>query len=287
MAAGLGPQEPILCICPPDKSQQKLGAKPDCAVNRQATRTCTNYFNFPASRIWRSVRKGGEKMLAKTQVLTFHGIGVPAVPVSPEESHYFVPIETYQRTIERLPALEQKHGVKLEITFDDGNLSDYEVGLPALVEAGRPGRFFVLAARIGAKGYLTAEQMREIVSSGSVIGSHGHDHVDWRKLDAAGFQRELYDARKKIEDAVGAAVTEAAIPFGALDANVLHRLKEAGYGRVFTSTPGLAYQTAWFCPRFSPANGFDPDRDIPPMFSAKKRLKSSLYAFARRAKFRI
>ncbi len=71
-------------------------------------------------------------MLAKTQVLTFHGIGVPAVPVSPEESHYFVPIETYQRTIERLPALEQKHGVKLEITFDDGNLSDYEVGLPAL-----------------------------------------------------------------------------------------------------------------------------------------------------------
>ncbi|MEE4010561.1 polysaccharide deacetylase family protein [Roseibium sp. FZY0029] len=226
-------------------------------------------------------------MLAHTQVLTFHGIGDPAVPVTSAERNYYVTVETFRRTIARLSDLERQHGVSIEVTFDDGNLSDIATGLPALTDAGRIGRFFVLAGRIDTEGFLSAGQMREIVAAGSVIGSHGHDHVDWRNLDEAGFQREFFDARKKIEDAVGLPVTEAAIPFGAFDRNVLHRLKDAGYSRIFTSTPGLAYGSSWFCPRWSPTASFDPDIDIAPRLSMKQKFKSSLYALARRGRYRI
>ena len=226
-------------------------------------------------------------MLARTQVLTFHGIGAPAVPVSEAAQRYFVSPETYRRTIAGLAELERRHGVRLEVTFDDGNLSDFTVGLPALLDAGRSGRFFVLAGRIGADGYLSADQIRQIHAAGSTIGCHGHDHVDWRKLDAAGFRKELHDARRKIEDVLGAPVTEAAIPFGAFDRQVLARLKEAGYERVYTSSFGLAYQSAWFCPRWSVTDTFDPDRDVTPRLSAKQKLMSSLYALARRLRYRF
>ncbi|WP_269583996.1 polysaccharide deacetylase family protein [Roseibium sp. Sym1] len=226
-------------------------------------------------------------MLARTQVLTFHGIGAPAVPVSADEKRYFVSQDTYRNTIGSLAALERRHDVRLEVTFDDGNLSDFTVGLPALVEAGRSARFFVLAGRIGAEGYLTGEQMRQIISAGSTIGCHGHDHVDWRKLDAAGLRRELHDARKKIEDAVGAPVREAAIPFGAFDRHVLHRLREAGYARVYSSTSGFAYDKAWFCPRWSVTDTFDPDRDVGPRLGTGQKVRSSVYALARRFRYRI
>ncbi|MCK7615561.1 polysaccharide deacetylase family protein [Roseibium sediminicola] len=226
-------------------------------------------------------------MFARTQFLTFHGIGTPAVAIASDEQRFFVSAETYRRTIGRLGELEQRHSVRLEVTFDDGNLSDFTIGLPALVEAGRSGRFFVLAGRIGTKGYLSADQMRQILAAGSTIGSHGHDHVDWRKLDAVGIQHELVDARRRIEDTVGTAVTEAAIPFGAFDRRVLHLLRTAGYSRIYTSTSGLAYDQAWFCPRWSVTDKFDPDRDVEPRLAMKQKIRSSLYAMARRVRYRI
>ncbi|GAB2185262.1 polysaccharide deacetylase family protein [Roseibium sp. LAB1] len=186
-----------------------------------------------------------------------------------------------------MSALEKRHGIRLAVTFDDGNLSDFEIGLPALVEAGRSARFFVLAGRIGAQGYLSADQMRQILAAGSSIGCHGFDHVDWRTLDTDGFQREIVDARRKIEDVAGQEVSEAAIPFGAFNSRVLHELKAAGYRRVFTSTSGLAYDDAWFSPRWSVTDSFDPDRDVGPRVGSKQKFESSLYALARRFRYRI
>lgn len=226
-------------------------------------------------------------MLARTFVLTFHGIGDPVVPLAPGEGRYFISADTYRRTIAALDALEAVHGVRLPVTFDDGNLSDYSVGLPALVDAGRNAQFFVLAGRIGKPGYLSGDQMREMTTAGMKIGSHGWDHVDWRNLDAAGRQREWHDAPRRIEDETGTPVTQAAIPFGAFDRQVLQRLKAAGYGRVFSSGGGFSFDSAWFCPRLSATDRFDPDRDIPPQLGFNKVLRGSAYAPLRRLRYRI
>lgn len=226
-------------------------------------------------------------MLARTQVLTFHGIGDPVVPLGEGEGRYFLPLETYRRTMHALDEHEARHGVRIRVTFDDGNLSDYEAGLPALAEAGRSATFFVLAGRIGRHGYLSGDQIREMRAAGMTIASHGFDHVDWRRLDEAGRRRELYDARRKIEDEAGVAVTEAAIPFGAFDRSVLHELKAAGYSRVYTSTSGLSFDGSWFCPRWSVTEDFDPDRDMAPRLSFKEVIRSTAFAALRRVRYRI
>lgn len=225
-------------------------------------------------------------MLANALYLTFHGIGAPIVPPADGELRYFVSIDAFRRTIAMLDRLEKQTGVRSHVTFDDGNLSDYEIGLPTLIEHGRAGIFFVLAGRIGQKGYLSGDQIRELSSAGMEIGTHGHDHVDWRRLDAAGIERELVVARRKIEDEVGRAVTHASVPFGRFDKPLLSRLKELGYGRVFTSSMNLACETSWFCPRRSLTETFNPDDQLLPLAAPGEKLRGNLYAIARKLRYR-
>ena len=47
----------------------------------------------------------------------------------------------------------------MRISFDDGNASDLEIGLPALLERGLTATFFVLAGRLGRPGSLDADEV--------------------------------------------------------------------------------------------------------------------------------
>ncbi|MDJ0930983.1 polysaccharide deacetylase family protein [Breoghania sp.] len=188
-------------------------------------------------------------MLARTLALTFHGIGAPIVSQAPGEGRYFVTEDIFRDTIRSLAGLEAKSGVKIRITFDDGNLSDHAVGLPTLLQNGRTARFFVLAGRIEKIGYLSGTQLREMVAAGMSIGTHGWDHVDWSVLDEAGQRKGTIDARCKIEDEAGCAVREATIPFGRFDKALLAHLKQCDYDRIYTSSGELSCDGAWFCPR--------------------------------------
>ncbi|SHL32430.1 polysaccharide deacetylase family protein [Roseibium suaedae] len=226
-------------------------------------------------------------MLTKNLAITFHGIGEPVVHLSEGEGRYFVSADIYRRTIAVLDKMEKQSGCRVVVTFDDGNLSDFKVGFPALLDAGRTGEFFLLAGRIGQQGYLSGEQIREMAAVGMKIGSHGWNHVNWTKLDEAGRQREFYDARRRIEDEAGVPVKTAAIPFGAFDPLVLSSLKAAGYSQVSTSTSGMGYQNAWFRPRWSVQETFSPERDLPPRMSFGQILRGTAYAQLRRLRYRI
>lgn len=224
-------------------------------------------------------------MLANTLNLTFHGIGAPVVPPAEGELKYFVSADVFRKTVAMLDGLEAARGVKAHVTFDDGNISDYDIGLPTLIEHRRRGIFFILAGRIGAKGYVSASQIRDILAAGMEIGTHGHDHVDWRVLDAAGRQRELVDARKKIEDMAGAPVTSASVPFGRFDRPLLAQLKQLAYDRVYTSSTGLAYENVWFRPRRSLTDAFEPERDLASLATFEAKGRGLAYRLARRLRY--
>lgn len=226
-------------------------------------------------------------MLANALYLTFHGIGAPVIPPADGELKYFVSADVFHETIAMLDTLEAVSGIETHVTFDDGNVSDYDLGLPALLAHRRSGKFFVLAGRIGQKGYLSADQIREMAAAGMEIGTHGHGHVDWRRLDAAGRQLELVDARRKIEDILGAPVTSASLPFGGFDRQLLQRLKSLGYERVFTSSTGLAYTSQWFCPRRSLTDTFDPATSLDAMVGTDAGIRSLAYLWARRMRYGI
>ena len=139
----------------------------------------------------------------------------------------------------------------VRVSFDDGNASDLEVGLGALLERGLVGSFFVLAGRIGLPGNLDEGGLRELGRHGMTVGTHGMDHRPWRKLPSGDRERELIEARERIAGVLGRPVDEAAVPMGLYDRRLLADLRRLGYSAVHTSErmPGRA--GAWLQPRFS------------------------------------
>ena len=60
------------------------------------------------------------------------------------------------------------------ITFDDGNESDALIALPELVKRNLKAFFFVVGGRIGLPHYLDRVALRDLISAGMEIGSHGN-----------------------------------------------------------------------------------------------------------------
>lgn len=185
----------------------------------------------------------------------FHGIGRPGRPLDPGEAPYWVTQDSFLRLLDAVAGWPGE----VALSFDDGNASDVEVALPALVDRGLAATFFVLAGRFDQPGSLETAQVRELVGAGMVVGNHGMVHRSWRGMDGATAAEELITARDLVASVVGAAVTQAACPFGEYDRGALAGLRAAGYDTVFTSDRRFARRSAWVQPRFSVMEGESPE----------------------------
>jgi peptidoglycan/xylan/chitin deacetylase (PgdA/CDA1 family) len=150
------------------------------------------------------------------------------------------------------------------VTFDDGNLSDLEIGLPRLLERGLKARFYIPAGLLGEPGRLDDSGVRELHSAGMVIGSHGWAHRDWRSLDwglrgAIEVEEEMVRARQRLGRLTGTDVSEVAVPFGSYDRHVVRILRRTRVTRMFTSDGGWARPGDWLQARTSIHAGDGPD----------------------------
>ncbi len=177
--------------------------------------------------------------MAQELILTFHGLGEAPDTIGDGERDVWVPVEWFEAIVDALP----REGAKL--AFDDGNASDVEIALPALARRGVTARFFPLTGRIGADGYLSAQDILQLSAAGMRIGSHGLHHRNWRALDDRELQDELTVSRRTLAEIIGRDVTEAACPFGSYDRRVLRALRGAGYVRAFTSDGGTSAVGSW------------------------------------------
>ncbi len=141
--------------------------------------------------------------MSERLVLNLHGIGPAASGVPAAEQPYWCSVERFEALLDSVRPLAAESGLPIEISFDDGNLSDATIALPALATRGLRASFFVCAGRIGQPGYLDAMALRELVAAGMVVGSHGWQHVDWRRCDDAALQRETQGAMEPIADVIG------------------------------------------------------------------------------------
>ena len=76
---------------------------------------------------------------------TFHGIGDPPVAVSDAEHDVWLSQADFADALSAIRWLPSRSTV----SFDDGNASDLEIALPALLERGMSATFFVVADRLG------------------------------------------------------------------------------------------------------------------------------------------
>jgi len=184
-------------------------------------------------------------------VLNLHGIGAAPAGVPAAELRYWCSVPRFLALLDAVRPIAAESRLPIEITFDDGNLSDATIALPALVARGLRASFFVCAGRIGQPGYLDAAALRDLLDAGMAVGSHGWAHQDWRRCDDAALQRETKGALDAIADVVGRCVDTVGVPFGSYDRRVLARLRRCGVRTVYTSDGGLASGGAWLVPRHS------------------------------------
>lgn len=175
--------------------------------------------------------------------LTFHGIGDPP-PKRENELDYWVSREQFLFVLDRARLCSN-----LIITVDDGNLSDVQVALPALLDRGVKAHFFICAGRLGRPGFLADADVRSLKAAGMTVGSHGMHHRRWSALAASELREEIEGAKLRLEDTVQAPVDTVAVPFGEYNRRVLMAVRRARFSRVFTSDQGHASADAWLQPR--------------------------------------
>lgn len=213
--------------------------------------------------------------------LSFHGVGAPPGPPREAGEHdYWVGRDAFLSLLDEVQGRDD-----VWLSFDDGNASDVDVALPALVERGMTADFFVVAGRLGIPGNLDAGGVRALQDAGMRVGTHGMGHRSWRGLSDDELAVELVEAREVIAEATGTAVDAAALPLGQYDRTVLSALRRLGYGVVYSSDARRARAGAWFQPRYSVRAG-DTPRSVqekvllPPR--ASERLRGHLAGLVKR-----
>ncbi|MHA7820212.1 MAG: polysaccharide deacetylase family protein [Erythrobacter sp.] len=181
-------------------------------------------------------------------VLNFHGIGSAKRPYEEGEEPYWIDEETFSACLDIAGASK----VPVEITFDDGNDSDYLIAVPELRKRGLKATFFVLAGKLDKPGYLTSEQVREIDADPLFsIGSHGMDHQPWPLLGDDELLRETVRSQHILEELCGRRIDAAGLPFGRYDRRVMRRLANQGYTTIYSSDGSPRLGSGTPIPRFS------------------------------------
>jgi peptidoglycan/xylan/chitin deacetylase (PgdA/CDA1 family) len=177
--------------------------------------------------------------------LNFHGIGTPKERDFGEgERGFWATIETFEAVLDAAAARDN-----VTISFDDGNTTDIQIALPALLERGITATFFIVPGWLATPGFLTAADVQELAASGMTIGNHGLQHRVWTELDQNSLDNEVRSARIELEHLTKGPIDTLAIPYGRYNDAVLATLQSHGYAHVFTSDGGRTDRAAWLQPR--------------------------------------
>ncbi len=200
--------------------------------------------------VWRAVAGViGTDAAPGLRVLGYHAIGT-AIPGDPYG--LCVPRDAFRRHAEtiasgRFGTPVSLGGAALDgraeicVTFDDGYQDALTDAAPALAGRGVPFTVCVTPGLLDAgRPHLNWDELRQLADfPGCEIGAHGLTHARLDALDDAALARELSDSRRRLEDAVGRAVTVMSWPHGAATRRTAAAAKAAGYSRAGCSLYGV------------------------------------------------
>jgi peptidoglycan/xylan/chitin deacetylase (PgdA/CDA1 family) len=94
--------------------------------------------------------------------------------------------------------------------------------------------------RVGARGGLTASQVRRMIATGWEVGAHTLTHPDLTRVEPARLRREIAGSADAIADRFGLRPAFFCYPYGHLDGRVEAAVRRAGYLAATTTRRGLA-----------------------------------------------
>ncbi|MCD6321398.1 MAG: polysaccharide deacetylase family protein [Clostridiales bacterium] len=145
------------------------------------------------------------------------------------------------------------------VTFDDGFQSIDKKALPELAHRHIPCTIFVPTGHIGKKpawlknknrdgirhNVMDADMLRKISENDLFsIGSHCISHSSLTSMSYDDAKKEIYESKKCLENILNEKIKTISFPHGAYNHIHVELAREAGYKRVFTITPSLAFVTS-------------------------------------------
>ncbi len=142
------------------------------------------------------------------------------------------------------------------VTFDDGFVSVLEQAIPELTARKIPSTVFVPTGSLGrapawvkqrehpsaSESVVRSEQLKQLAAAERVtVGSHSVTHPRLSALPENAVREELQQSRAELEKIIERPVDLFSFPHGAHNERVLQLAREAGYKRVFTISPTLAF----------------------------------------------
>jgi peptidoglycan/xylan/chitin deacetylase (PgdA/CDA1 family) len=141
------------------------------------------------------------------------------------------------------------------VTFDDAYRSILTNALPNMEAKRIPAAVFVVPGMLGRTPHLadsstdspderkvmSLEDLQSLPSESVTIGSHSLTHPDLTTLSPKEALHELAESKRVLEEAVQRPVRLFCFPYGACSEELFRLCQEAGYERVFTTVPRIAF----------------------------------------------
>ena len=141
------------------------------------------------------------------------------------------------------------------LTFDDGFLNVLDNAVPELVRRNIPATIFVVAGLLGkspswdtfgadyirSERLISAAQLQGLPRDLITIGSHTTSHAWLPALTAEQARQEINGSRDQLRALLDREIELFSFPFGACNQELIEVCREAGYTRVFTIIPRLAF----------------------------------------------
>jgi peptidoglycan/xylan/chitin deacetylase (PgdA/CDA1 family) len=136
------------------------------------------------------------------------------------------------------------------ITVDDAYLSFYQAGMPVVRKFAIPVSLFVNTDAVGTPGYMSWDQIRELVAEGVEIGNHTANHAYLVEKVAgetdAQWRQRIYDdilkAQHAFERELGFAPNIFADTYGEYSAEIIDIVKDIGFIVAYAQQSGVIHQ---------------------------------------------
>jgi peptidoglycan/xylan/chitin deacetylase (PgdA/CDA1 family) len=228
----------------------------------------------------------------------YHGITSKDLICSPPDREagaelYDVRVENFRQQLTWLKSSQQQ----TTLTFDDGEMNNYELAFPVMKELGfNNACFFIIVKRIGNNDYMGWKELKSLIEAGMTVGSHGLTHEILTNLKDTQIIEELRASKNCLEKNLGIQVNAFSVPRGFCNDKIIQMAYEAGYTHIFISdkpeclksvcTPRIAVKADWSLKRFQQAldNHVPAGEIISDAFknTAKMILRERGYNFLRR-----
>lgn len=119
------------------------------------------------------------------------------------------------------------------LTFDDGDVDQYNIAYPEMKKYGFKGVFFVMTVSLGRSIYMKQEHVKELSDDGHIIACHTWNHENVRKFKEGDWDKQIAQSSKQLEGITGKPVRYFAYPFGAWNKAAIPELKKQNITAAF------------------------------------------------------